>query len=432
MASRDFSTFFELLPIGAYRSTPDGRQIRANLALVRLDGYDTEAEMLEATKDLATEWYVDPQRRALFKALLNEHGRVVNFDSEVYRHKTRERIWVRVNSHVVHDDQGQICYYEGTVQEITHEYQARIALEESERRFRALTSLSSDWYWEIDTEFRFTRLDINQSGAHLQATQMVLGKTRQALGSLNLTDAEWADHMACLQRHEAFHNFEFQCYTGDEQLAWHSISGEPMYDERGVFTGYRGIGRDVTERKVSEELIRDMAFHDPLTGLPNRRFLMDRIRQALAISARRQQVSVLLFIDLDKLKQVNDELGHETGDLLLKEVANRIRRCVRVNDTVARLGGDEFIVLLEDSGESAEAAAAHARNIGKKILFTLNQPYQLCCAKLCNTASVGALVVAELKHSPEELIKTADAAMYKAKALGGNRLVLFDELGLSD
>ena len=425
MASGDFSTFFELLPIGAYRSTPDGRQIRANLALVRLDGYDTEAEMLEATKDLATEWYVDPQRRTLFKVLLAEHGRVVNFDSEVYRHKTRERIWVRVNSHVVYDDQGQICYYEGTVQEITHEYRARIALEESERRFRALTSLSSDWYWEIDTEFRFTRLDINQSGANLQATQMVLGKTRWALGSTNLTDAEWADHAACLERHEAFHNFEFQCHAGDDQLAWHSISGEPMHDEHGVFTGYRGIGRDVTERKTREDLIRDMAFHDPLTGLPNRRLLMERIRQALAISARRQQVSVLLFIDLDKLKHVNDEYGHDMGDLLLTEVANRIRRCVRVNDTVARLGGDEFIVLLEDSGESAEAATSHARNIGKKILCTLNQPYQLRCVKLQNTASVGALVVAELKHSPEELIMIADAAMYKAKALGGNRLVFF-------
>jgi len=97
MASADFSTFFELLPIGAYRSTPDGRQIRANAALVRLDGYESEAEMLAATKDLATEWYVDPQRRVLFKELLAKHGRVINFDSEVYRHKTRERIWVRVN-----------------------------------------------------------------------------------------------------------------------------------------------------------------------------------------------------------------------------------------------------------------------------------------------------------------------------------------------
>lgn len=424
MSSGDFSTFFERLPIGAYRSTPDGRQIRANPALVRLDGYACEAEMLEATKDLASEWYVDPTRRALFKKLLAEHGRVVNFDSEVYRHKTRERIWVRVNSHVVHDERGEVLYYEGTVQEITNEYRAKIALEESERRFRALTSLSSDWYWETDAEFRFTRLDINQVEAGAQASHEVLGKTRQELGSTNLSEAEWGDHVACLQRQEVFRNFEFQCDVGGGRLAWHAISGEPMYNVDGSFAGYRGIGRDVTERKMREELIRDMAFHDPLTGLPNRRLLIERIQQALAISTRRQQVSVLLFIDVDKLKQVNDSRGHEIGDQLLTEVANRMRRCVRINDTVARLGGDEFVVLLEDSGESVEAAEAHAANVGRKVLAALGQPYLLANQTVMNSASVGAFVVSDLNCSPQELIKRADDAMYKAKMSGGNCLVL--------
>lgn len=427
MASGDFSTFFELLPIGAYRSSPDGRQIRANAALVRLDGYDSEAEMLAATKDLASEWYVDPQRRALFKTLLEQHGRVVNFDSEVYRHKTRERIWVRVNSHVVHDDTGQVLFYEGTVQEITHEYRARIALEESERRFRAMTRLSSDWYWEIDTEFRFTRLDINRSDAYDPVPQDVIGKTRQELGAANLTGEDWAAHFACLKRREAFQNFEFQVIASDGSVVWHSISGEPIYDENGVFRGYRGVGRDVTERKVREEQIRDMAFHDPLTGLPNRRLLMDRIQQALVVSLRRQQASVLLFLDVDKLKQINDEMGHESGDMLLIEVANRIRSCVRLNDTVARLGGDEFVVLLEDSGKSAEEAAVHARRVGRKILQTLGQNHQIKNHTLQISASVGALVVTDAVRAPEELIKLADAAMYQAKSAGGNRIVFFNE-----
>lgn len=427
MASGDFSTFFELLPIGAYRSSPDGRQIRANQALVRLDGYDTEAEMLAATKDLASEWYVDPQRRAMFKALLAEHGRVVNFDSEVYRHKTRERIWVRVNAHVVRDGEGQILFYEGTVQEITHEYHARIALEESERRFRALTTLSADWYWETDTDFRFSRLDINQSSALLLGTKGVLGKTRQELGSANLTEADWAEHFGCMKRQEVFHNFEFQIQAINGDFVWHSVSGEPMYDDCGVFKGYRGVGRDVTERRVREELIKDMAFHDPLTGLPNRRLLMDRIQQALVVSDRRQQVSVLLFLDIDKLKHVNDTLGHESGDMLLTEVANRIRRCVRANDTVARLGGDEFVVLLEDAGITGEAAGMHASRVGRKLLDALSQAYQINAHSLCSSASLGALVIEGVNRSPDELIRLADAAMYKAKTQGGNRMVFSDD-----
>jgi PAS domain S-box-containing protein len=138
MPQDDFSTLFDLLPIGAYRSSPEGRQLRANAALLRLDGYATEAEMLAATHDLAQEWYVDPARRAQFKSELSAQGRVVDFDSEVYRHKTRERIWVRVHAHVVRDAAGQVLYYEGTVQDITQERSARMALLASERRFRAI------------------------------------------------------------------------------------------------------------------------------------------------------------------------------------------------------------------------------------------------------------------------------------------------------
>ena len=142
MAIDDFSTLFDLLPIGAYRSSPDGRQLRANPALVRLDGYASEAEMLAATLDLAQEWYVDPTRREQFKAELAAHGRVVDFVSEGYRHKTRERIWVRVHSHVVRDAEGAVLYFEGTVQDITQEQQARLAVEALGSRL-ATTSCST-------------------------------------------------------------------------------------------------------------------------------------------------------------------------------------------------------------------------------------------------------------------------------------------------
>ena len=136
------STLFELLPIGAYRSSPEGRQLRANAALVRLNGYDDEQQMLAAVNDIGSEWYVDAQRRAEFLRRMRHAGQVVDFVSEVYRHRTRERIWIRENAHVVHDADGRLLYYEGTVEDITRQYRAEKALQDSERRFRAFTERS--------------------------------------------------------------------------------------------------------------------------------------------------------------------------------------------------------------------------------------------------------------------------------------------------
>jgi PAS domain S-box-containing protein len=135
----DYSTLFELLPIGAYRSSREGRQLRANAALVRLNGYASEAEMLSAVNDIAAEWYVDPAQRAEFRRRIESKGVVTDFVSEIYRHKTRERIWIRENAHVVRDPAGDVMFYEGTVEDITAERHTHLALAASERRFRALT-----------------------------------------------------------------------------------------------------------------------------------------------------------------------------------------------------------------------------------------------------------------------------------------------------
>ena len=139
MTRDNFSSLFDLLPIGAYRTSPEGKQLRANQALVRLNGYATEAEMLSAVSDLDSEWYVSPQRREEFRRTMDTQGFVSNFVSEVYRHKTRERIWIREHAHVVVDAEAGTRYYEGTVEDITAQRQAQLALGASERRFRALT-----------------------------------------------------------------------------------------------------------------------------------------------------------------------------------------------------------------------------------------------------------------------------------------------------
>ncbi|TSA48909.1 MAG: EAL domain-containing protein [Nitrosomonadales bacterium] len=201
---------------------------------------------------------------------------------------------------------------------------------------------------------------------------------------------------------------------------------------------------DVTERNATEEKIRDLAFFDPLTKLPNRRLLIDRLQHALTASARSAWVGALLFIDLDNFKTLNDTLGHDIGDLLLQQVADRLTLCVREGDTLARLGGDEFVVILEDLGDKDIEAAARTEAIGEKIITALTQPYQLGSHEHHSTPSIGVTLfndherkVKELKRhgaalfndqeqEAKELLKQADIAMYQAKKSGRNTLRFFD------
>ncbi len=183
---------------------------------------------------------------------------------------------------------------------------------------------------------------------------------------------------------------------------------------------------DVTEIRQASAEIENLAFYDPLTGLPNRRLLLDRLNQAMVSGARSGQVGALLFLDLDKFKTINDTLGHEVGDQLLKQVAKRLTACVRDADTVARLGGDEFVVMLKDlSGESHHAAIL-AQHIGEKILSSLNQPYLLNDKPYRSTCSLGATLFGQTLLSAAELLTQADIAMYQVKAQRGNALCFFD------
>jgi diguanylate cyclase (GGDEF)-like protein len=199
-----------------------------------------------------------------------------------------------------------------------------------------------------------------------------------------------------------------------------------LRDEAGAVTHHVVTMVDITERKAAETEIRNLAFFDALTGLPNRRLLMDRLSQALAHSARIKHSGALLFLDLDNFKDLNDTLGHNNGDQLLKQVAQRLQQCVRDGDTVARLGGDEFVLMLQDLSEEPKEAAAQAEGVGEKILQALNQPYILTDTLHRSTASVGVTLFGEKQEKPDELLKRADLAMYQAKAAGRNTLRFFD------
>jgi len=191
-----------------------------------------------------------------------------------------------------------------------------------------------------------------------------------------------------------------------------------------------GIIRDITERKQMEDQVRHLAFYDTLTNLPNRRLLNDRLSQAMVSSKRNGHYAAVMMLDLDNFKPLNDVHGHPVGDLLLVEVANRLKACVREVDTVARFGGDEFVVLLNELNTDESQATAQASIVAEKIRNTLSDPYQLVIKKTLEhadtavehqcSASIGVVVFSNRENRQDDILKWADDAMYQAKDAGRN------------
>ncbi|MHB1591039.1 MAG: bifunctional diguanylate cyclase/phosphodiesterase, partial [Sulfuricella sp.] len=206
--------------------------------------------------------------------------------------------------------------------------------------------------------------------------------------------------------------------------AWLTITA--VTDADGQLTNYVGVFSDITLRKETEEKIHQLAFYDPLTKLPNRSLLRDRLQQTLTYSTRHKNHGAILFIDLDNFKILNDTRGHDIGDLLLTEVAKRLQDCVRSGDTVARLGGDEFVVMLKDLSEDAQQAAAAAQDVGEKVLASTNRPFNLQGFEYHSSSSIGISLFRGDGMSMDDLLKHADTAMYQAKSAGRNTLRFFD------
>jgi diguanylate cyclase (GGDEF)-like protein/PAS domain S-box-containing protein len=355
-------------------------------------------------------------------------GETPFFESEHrLRHKHGHWVWILARGRVVErDEAGMPVRMVGTHMDITERKRVEEGLRESEMRFRSLTELSSDWYWEIDADYRFTRLDGNLEQSTGMKRFQDIGLARWDIPALNMSEADWAAHRAALDAREVFRDLELQRVAPDGSSVWVSISGMPYFDDKGRFLGYRGVGRNISQRKQVEYKIEQLAFYDELTGLPNRRMLTDRLSKALATVARSGRHGALIFIDLDNFKDLNDTKGHDIGDLLLRQVAARLRECVREIDTVARLGGDEFVIMLEELSPYAGEAAFQAEASAKKILAVMNQPFDLLGQFHHSTPSIGIALFHDQLQSVEELLRRADLAMYQAKAAGRNALRFFD------
>ena len=212
--------------------------------------------------------------------------------------------------------------------------------------------------------------------------------------------------------------------NGEVYPEWLTVTA--VVDKERKITNYICAFFDITERKQAEEKIHNLAFYDSLTQLPNRRLLLDRLHQAVASGARNHTCAALLFIDLDNFKILNDTRGHDIGDLLLIEVAQRLRTCIRDSDSLARLGGDEFVVLLNELSEDRTQAAVQAKGVGEKILNSINLPYLLDNIEHYSSTSIGISLFADYQQNLDDLLKQADTAMYAAKKSGRNTLRFFD------
>jgi diguanylate cyclase (GGDEF)-like protein/PAS domain S-box-containing protein len=306
--------------------------------------------------------------------------------------------------------------------------ETRRHLDEALSRQRSLLELSSDWVWEQDDEYRFTRLEASAAVKKTlvergwSRTTVQLGKTRWAWPALNLNEEDWAHHREKLARREVFHDFEIRRPDlPDGRQFWISVSGAPYYDAQGRFKGYRGLNKDISERKMSEARIYYLATHDSLTDLPNRTLFSEILNRNVLAAKRYERQLAVLFIDLDRFKLVNDSLGHDAGDTLLREVGKRLAGALRESDVIARLGGDEFVVLVQEvEGEKS------VETVANNLLSAIIRPVTLLGQECRVTASIGISMFPAHGKDSAALMKNADAAMYSAKEIGTNQFRFYD------
>ena len=252
-----YSTLFDALPIGAYRSRPDGTMVRANAALVRLNGYASEAELLTSVRDIAREWYVDPARRAEFMRRLEAEGRVVAFASEVYRHQTRERIWISENAHVVRDAGGRPLYYEGTVEEITERVRTEQALQRSEARLQQLVDLIPGAVFRAavapDGSYRYTFMSEGVRALYGVEPEVALRDSQALTRRRHPEDQTPVEERDSAVRRRRPRDIDVRVRLDDGTEKWVQVISAPAPDEDG-FEARVGVLFDVTARKQAEAL----------------------------------------------------------------------------------------------------------------------------------------------------------------------------------
>ena len=361
----------------------------------------------------------EDDREAALTYCAKETENLRNHDFE-YRMITADGrcVWLRdyVNLTV---DNGKVTEMSGFMIDITKQKQAEELL-----RLAATTFESQQGIMITDKDFKI--LQVNKAFTEITgfSQEEVLGKNPRILGSGHHDKAYFQDFWKELTTNGRFEGEMWNRRENGEIYAeWQTITA--VKNDKGQVSHYVAVFSDITEKKEAESRIHNMAFYDPLTGLPNRRLLVDRFDQELAIAKRHGQFGAVIFLDLDHFKLLNDSQGHRIGDELLIQVAKRLATVVREEDTPARLGGDEFVVLLHVNSESLTTVADHALIVAEKIKKILNKPFMLNHYQHHISPSMGIALFPDNGESPEVILQQADTAMYRSKASGRNSISFF-------
>ena len=424
----DYRASFEQAAVGILFTALDGTILRCNSRFAEIIGYQPGEILGRAFQD-----FTPPEDRGAgstaAEQLLSGAVRNVSFEKR-YLRKDGSITWVQLTISIQRDDQGCPQHFFTVVQDINARKQAEEqltladeALRASEQRYRTAFQMSLD----AITVIRMS------DGACIECNKAFLSITgysrEEVVGRTTLELGLWEDPQVrgklldSVRLHGVCRNLEARFKKKNGETFWGVLSASLIELNGELCT--LSLTRDVSDSKAGEEEIRSLAFYDPLTSLPNRRLLTERLQQTLASGRRSGRKRALLFIDLDDFKTLNDSLGHNIGDLLLQEIARRLTSSIRESDTAARLGGDEFVVMLEDLSAAAEEAAAEAKAVAEKILFRISQPLLLAGRECLGTATIGITIFGDGSATSNEILQQADIAMYQGKSAGRNTLRFF-------
>jgi diguanylate cyclase (GGDEF)-like protein/PAS domain S-box-containing protein len=415
-----YQSLFDGIPVGLYRTTPEGRMLDANAALVRVLGYPSRKALLEAN---VADIYCDPEDRRRWQRVLEEStGPVQSFEARVRRYDG-SAIWVRFSVQGFRDRGGKVLRYEGALEDVTDRRRAEEALRESEERFRALVQNATDMISILDPGANV----LYESPSH----QRILGHPpeerlgRSALDLIHPEDLPVFEESLRQVVDAPGESVDIEYRLRRLDGTWRALESTATN-----LLGHPAVGgvvlnsHDITDRKNAEERLLHDALHDELTGLPNRALFMDRLRHAMARSRREpDRMAAVLFLDLDRFKIVNDSLGHLVGDELLIQIAASLATALRPSDTISRFGGDEFAILLEGGRDVSDAV-----RVADRIHERLTSPINLGGHEVFVTASIGIAVLTPEYERPEDLLRDADTAMYRAKTSGRACHIVFNRV----
>ncbi len=420
--------FFEQTAIGIVHATPEGHILRCNQRFAEIIGYDVE-EVAGLTFQQITTPEDALACTAAFRGLWNRSIEAVSLEARYIR-KNGTHVWLKLTSSVQYDAQGQPSHLLALIEDINERKLAELrllrtahVLENREEGYR--NAFNTFPQAVLIARMRDGRIvDVNPEFLSLTGFEReeVLAHTSVEL-DLWATPEDRKRLGEALDQSEGCRDIELRMRRKNGELFWAELSaasteidGEPCI---------LSFIRDISVAKAQEDEIKNLAFYDTLTGLPNRRLLWERLRQALIVSVRNHTKHALLFIDLDNFKPLNDALGHHVGDLVLQETARRITGCIREADTVARFGGDEFVVVLEDLSQIPETAAARAKAVGEKILAAIAEPFFVEGHECQSGASMGITIFGNNGETGSEVLQQADMSMYQAKAAGRSAMLFF-------